>query len=106
MKAELKNYRQSPRKVRVVADMVRGKKVSDALRDLGFLVKRATGPLAKLISSAESNARQAGIMGELFIRDIAVLKGVTLKRIHPVSRGRAHRINKRSSHVRVTLDAK
>jgi len=58
MQAKLKNYRQSPRKVRLIADLVRGKKVSDALSTLQFVDKRAAGPIAKLIRSAVANAKE------------------------------------------------
>ena len=61
MKAELKNYRQSPRKVRLLADLVRGKKVKDALSALQFIDKRAAEPFAKVVRSAEANAKHAGI---------------------------------------------
>lgn len=108
MKSYLKNYRQSPRKVRLVADAVRGKKVDVALRNLAFITKRATDPIAKLINSAVSNAKNNfNIDAEnLVIKDIQVNKGITLKRIMPRARGTAFRINKRSSHVSLTLEEK
>jgi len=70
MKSFLKNYRQSPRKVRLVADAVRGKSVAIALRDLVFITKRATDPLAKLIKSAVANAKNNSNVSEenLFIK--------------------------------------
>lgn len=106
MKSYLKNYRQSPRKVRLVADTVRGKNVNVALRDLAFVTKRATDPLAKLIKSAVANAKNNNSVSDenLFIKDIQVNKGIVLKRIMPRARGTAARINKRSSHVSVTLE--
>lgn len=108
MKAELKNYRQSPRKVRLVADMVRGKKVANALVELQFLGKRAALPFAKLISSAVANAAHNNKTGvdNLVIKSISVTKGATLKRIRPRSRGMANRINKRTSILKVELAAK
>jgi large subunit ribosomal protein L22 len=108
MKAELKNYRQSPRKVRLVADMVRGKKVANALVDLQFLGKRAALPFAKLIASAVANAAHNNKTGaeNLVIKSISVTKGPTLKRIRPRSRGMANRINKRTSILKVELAAK
>jgi large subunit ribosomal protein L22 len=106
MKSYLKNYRQSPRKVRLVADAVRGKKVDIALRDLEFVTKRATDPIAKLIKSAVANAKNNNNISEdnLFVKEIQVNKGIVLKRIMPRARGSAARINKRSSHVSVTLE--
>lgn len=104
MKAILKNYRQSPRKVRLVADLVRGKKVKDALNTLQFVDKRASEPFAKVIRSAAANATQAGKNGnELKITKVTVDKGPTLKRFKPRARGSASRINKRNSHIMVEL---
>jgi large subunit ribosomal protein L22 len=106
MKSYLKNYRQSPRKVRLVADTVRGKKVDVALRDLAFVTKRATDPIAKLIKSAVANAKNNNNATEdnLYVKEIQVNKGIVLKRIMPRARGSAARINKRSSHVSITLE--
>lgn len=107
MKAILKNYRQSPRKVRLVADVIRGKKVNEALNALRFVEKRAADPVAKVIRSAMANAVQAGSdPATLRIAHVAVDKGVTLKRFMPRARGSASRINKRSSHITVTLSNK
>lgn len=104
MKAYLKNYRQSPRKVRLVAKSIAGKTVQDALVVLSFMPKRAAGPLAKLISSAQANAKQGGASIEgLRIATLEVNQGVTLKRIRARARGSAFRINKRTSNVTVTL---
>ena len=107
MKAILKNYRQSPRKVRLIADLVRGKKVSDALATLRFVDKRASGPFAKVIQSAVANAKDQGkdIEG-LFIKAVAVNKGIVHKRFRPRARGSASRINKRNSHISVELGEK
>ena len=104
MKAVLKNYRQSPRKVRLIADLVRGKKVKDALATLRFVDKRAAGPFAKVISSAAANATQAGKNADtLTIKKVTVDKGVTYKRFIPRARGSASRINRRNSHITVEL---
>ena len=104
MKATLKNYRQSPRKVRLIADLVRGKKTSDALTTLKFVDKRAAGPFAKVIESAIANAKDHGKDPEkLFIKSVAVDKGTVLKRFMPRARGSASRINKRNSHISVEL---
>jgi large subunit ribosomal protein L22 len=107
MKAILKNYRQSPRKVRLVADVVRGKKVVDAIATLRFIDKRVAGPFAKVIESAVANAVQTGKKPErLFIKKVAVDKGTVLKRSMPRARGTASRINKRNSHISVELGEK
>lgn len=107
MKAILKDYRQSPRKVRLLADLVRGKKVADALATLRFVDKRAAGPFSKVIESAVANAKQSGAdVSKLFIKSVAVDKGTVLKRSMPRARGSASRINKRNSHISVELSVK
>jgi len=107
MKAFLKNYRQSPRKVRLVAGLVRGKGVPEAIVELDFLAKRAGFPIKKLLLSAVSNAKAQGIIKEnLFIKELRVDKGVTLRRMMPAAMGSGHRINKRSSHVALILGEK
>ncbi len=107
MKAILKNYRQSPRKVRLVADVVRGKKVTDAIAMLRFVDKRAAGPFAKVIESAIANAVQAGKqVDRLFVKKVSVDKGTVLKRFMPRARGSASRINKRNSHISIELGEK
>jgi large subunit ribosomal protein L22 len=105
MKSYLKNYRQSPRKVRLVADAIRGKKVDVALRDLAFMGKRADGAITKLLQSALANAKNSSQGDEttLIVKEIRVDKGIVLKRIMPRARGTASRINKRSSHIIMTL---
>ncbi len=105
MKAELKNYRQAPRKVRLVANLVRGKAIPQALMELQFLGKRAAMPFAKLINSAVANAThntKASLDG-LVVKSISVTKGPTLKRARPRSRGMTNRINKRTSTLKVEL---
>jgi large subunit ribosomal protein L22 len=107
MKAILKDYRQSPRKVRLLADLVRGKKVVDALATLKFVDKRASGPFSKVIASAVANAKATGAdESKLFIKAVAVDKGTVLKRSMPRARGSASRINKRNSHISVELGVK
>ena len=104
MKAFLKNYRQSPRKVRLVADLIKSKRVAEALLVLDTLPKRASGPISLLLNSAISNAKQAGIdINNLFIENITVNKGIVMKRSMPRARGSASRINKRTSHVMLSL---
>lgn len=105
MKAILRNYRQSPRKVALAAALVRGKTAGVALHQLRFATKRASAPLIKLIESAISNAKNQGVVNPegLTIQEFRVDKGVTLKRMMPRARGSAARILKRSSHVILTL---
>ena len=104
MKAFLKNYRQSPRKVRLVADMIKGKSVEDALVILEHAPKRASQSIAKLVRSALANSGKKA--DEVRITDIRVDEGITLRRIRPVSRGMAHPIRKRTSRVFVGLSEK
>ena len=107
MKAFLKNYRQSPRKVRLVAGLIRGKKVNEAIVELNFLAKRAGLPLKKLLLSAVSNAKQSGIEKDnLFIKELRVDKGITMKRMMPRAMGTGHRINKRTSNINLLLGEK
>lgn len=104
MKATLKNYRQSPRKVRLIADMVRGKSVDEAIGLLQFVDKRAAKPFAKVIQSAAANATHAGKDAQSLVIDrVAVDKGVTFKRFMPRARGGASLINRRNSHITVML---
>jgi len=104
MKAFLKNYRQSPRKVRLVAELIKSKRVAEAIVILDTLPKRASGPVEKLLASAVANAKQAGVSVEnLFVENVTVNKGIVLKRSMPRARGSASRINKRTSHVMLTL---
>lgn len=104
MKAVLKNYRQSPRKVRLIANLVRGKKVPEALTTLSFVNKKAAEPFAKVIRSAAANAKQAGKDPDtLVIKKVAVDKGVVYRRFMPRARGSASPINRRNSHITVEL---
>ncbi len=103
-RATLSSYRQSPRKVRVVADLVRGKKVSYALTMLEFTTKRAANPLAKLLASAVANAKSLSISTEnLIVKELRVDGGKTLYRRRPRSHGMANPIRKRTSHVTLVL---
>lgn len=104
MKAFLKNYRQSPRKVRLVAGLVKGKSVTEAIAELDFLAKRAGEPIKKLLLSAVANAKQMGVEAEnLFIKELRVDKGIVMKRMMPAAMGSGHRINKRTSHLSLLL---
>lgn len=102
--ATLKNFRQAPRKMRLVANAVRGKKVSDVLTNLEFITKRASLPIKKLIESALANARALEIPTEnLVVKTIKVDGGSILYRRLPASRGSAHRMRKRTSAIFVEL---
>ena len=103
-KAQLKNYRQSPRKVRLVADSVRGKSVAEAIDILSFVPNRAALPLQKLLASAKANALAMNIQAEnLKVKELMVDEGPTLYRSRPRSRGMANPIRKRTSHVTVVV---
>lgn len=104
MKAILKNYRQSPRKVRLVTDLIKGKKVANALDTLNFTTKRSVPVVKKLLESAIANAVHAGLVADtLKIKNITVDEGIVLKRMMPRARGVGARINKRTSHIHITL---
>ena len=107
MKAVLKNYRQSPRKVRLLADLVRGKLVTEAIDLLRFVDKRAAGPITKVIKSAVANASDYEYDEEdkkyMVIGNITVDQAPTYKRMKPRARGSSSRINKRNSHITVEL---
>jgi len=99
-RAELKNYRQSPRKVRLVADVIRGKSVSEALTLLDFVPKRASLPIKKLLASALANS---GKKDDLIVKTVEVNAGPILYRRRSRSRGMANPIRKRTSRVRIVL---
>lgn len=104
MRATLKNYRQSPRKVRLVADSIRGKSVPTAQQMIRFLGKRAAPAVGKLLESALANARSSGLSPEsLMIRSVTVNKGVVQKRGRPFARGRSGVIRKTMSHISIEL---
>ncbi len=106
--ASLHFLRMSPRKVRLVADLVRGKGVEEALRTLRFTHRAASGPLKKLIESAVANAENNhGLdIDTLLVQEIRVDEGPTLKRYRPRAHGRAFPIHKKTSHVSVVLAEK
>ncbi len=106
--ATLKNCPTSPRKMRLVADMVRGMEVKRALDVLKFSSKESSRRLEKLVMSAIANwqAKNEGVRLEeskLVVKTISVDSGRILKRLQPAPQGRAHRIKKRSNHVTVSL---
>jgi large subunit ribosomal protein L22 len=106
--ASLKNYRISPRKVRVVADMIRGKGVAQASIILLNATKKAKHPLNDLLASAVANASHNHKIeaDNLFVKEIRVDQGYVLARSMPMSRGTAFPFKKRTSHVSIMLDVK
>lgn len=106
--AKLNNYRQSPRKVRLIANLVKGKKVGEALDILDFAGKRASLPLKALIESAISNAKNNFNLDKesLFIKEFRVDGGAILYRRMPRARGTAYPVRKRTSHVCVELESR
>lgn len=107
MKAILRSYRQAPRKVRLVANLIKGKTVPRALVELDVLPKRASGPMKKLLMSAVANAKENnGIeSADLFVKEVRVDQGMILKRSMPKSHGTAHPIHKHTSHIMIELIA-
>ncbi len=103
-KATLSNFRQAPRKMRMVANTVRGKKVSEALVNLDFVAKKASAPIKTLIASALANAKALDIPTEnLVVKTIKVDGGSIMYRRRPAARGSAHPIRKRTSSIFVEL---
>ena len=104
MKATLTNYHQAPRKVRLVADLIRGKSIAQAHASLLFLDKKSAPAVKKLLDSAVSNARNAGVsVDDLVVKSISVDKGAVLMRTRPFSRGRSGRIRKTMSVIKLEL---
>jgi large subunit ribosomal protein L22 len=109
--AKLKNVPTSPRKMRMVADLIRGQKVNKALSLLKYEPKEGAGRLEKLLLSAISNWQNTNEdvrleEADLYIKSITVDGGKILKRFRPAPQGRAHRIRKRSNHVTLIIDSK
>lgn len=109
--ASLMNCPTSPRKMRLVVDLIRGQEVNKALDVLKYSSKEASGRVEKLLLSAISNwqNKNEGVRiedSQLFVKEIFVDQGRTLKRLRPAPQGRAHRIRKRSNHVTLVLDSK
>ena len=109
--AKLNNYPTSPRKMRLVADLIRGLDADKALAELKLNPKEASGRMEKLLLSALSNweAKNEGKRmdeANLYVSEITVDGGRMLKRVQPAPQGRAHRIRKRSNHVTLVVDSK
>jgi large subunit ribosomal protein L22 len=103
--ASLRYLRITPRKVRVVADLVRGKPVEEALGILRYVEKRAGATLEKLVRSAVANAEKAGEVDvdRLWVETLTVDQGPMMKRFMPRALGRAFKIQKKTSHVKLVL---
>lgn len=109
--AKLRNVPTSPRKMRLVVDLIRGKEVNLALDILKFSTKEASRSVEKLLLSAvanwkEKNEGQRLEDANLFVKEAYVDSGRILKRLRPAPQGRAHRIRKRSNHVTILVDSK
>ncbi len=106
-KATLSNFRQAPRKMRLVANLIRGKKVADAIVNLEFVAKKASMPIKNLLISALANAKTLDIPTEnLIVKTITVDGGTIMYRRRPAARGSAHPIRKRTSSIFVELGEK
>lgn len=108
IKAESKGVKISPRKLRLVADLVRKMELKDAINTLSLVEKRAALPLLKTIKSALSNALNNAKLKEesLILKTVEIKEGPALKRYRPSTRGRVHPYKKRSSHIKVVLEGK
>jgi large subunit ribosomal protein L22 len=109
--AKLNNVPTSPRKMRLVADLIRGEQVNRALNILKFEPKQGAARLEKLLLSAIANWQQKNQDvdledADLYVKEIRVDSGRILKRLRPAPQGRAHRIRKRSNHVTLVLDSR
>lgn len=108
MKAHLRQSRISPKKANVVAGLVRGKPVTEALTMLKFLPKKAAETLYKVVQSAASNAtnNQDKKLEDLFIESIIINRGPVFRRFLPSTRGRVHKLKKPTTHISVSLAQK
>lgn len=106
MKALLTNFHQSPQKVRLIANLVRGKSVESARTTLMYAPQKSSDAVLKLLDSAIANARQKGANPEdLFVKTITVNKGLVMRRFMPKARGRAARYAKTMSIIAIELGA-
>ena len=106
VKAKLSYARVGAQKARLVADMVRGKDVNEAIRTLTFMKKKTAVMIKKLIESAVANAEQKEVIDvdNLYVKTICVDQGPSLKRFRPRAQGRAFMVKKKMSHINVVLD--
>jgi large subunit ribosomal protein L22 len=108
MKASVRNVRISPKKLNVIAYIIRNMKAQEALSTLRFMPKKGADIMYKVLASAVANAthNDSQEVANLMISHVAVSQGLVYRRINPISRGRAHRILKRTSHVDLSLSVK
>ncbi|WPP52512.1 50S ribosomal protein L22 [Catalinimonas niigatensis] len=109
--AKLNNVPTPPRKMRLVANMIRGRKVSEALNMLKFEAKQGAPKMEKLLLSAIANWQERNEDArledaDLFVKEVRVDGGRMLKRLRPAPQGRAHRIRKRSNHITLVVDSR
>lgn len=107
--ARLRNNPTSPRKMRLLADLVRGMDVEKAMNTLKFSTKHPSVPLEKLLLSAVANWKvknEGGDVASLYVKTIMVDGGRMLKRMRPAPQGRAYRVRKRSNHVTIIVDSR
>ena len=106
VKAKLRYARVGTMKARLVSNLVRGKNLNVAIRDLTFMKKKSALMIKKLIESAAANAEQTQVIDvdNLYIKEITVDQGPGIKRMMPRAQGRAFQISKKQSHINVTLD--
>lgn len=103
--AHQKFIRQTPQKLRLIADMIRPLKVEEAVIQLKVASKKGAKVILKVLTQAKTNATNIGLRSEtLKIYSIEISEGPTFKRWNPVSRGRAHKILKRTSHIKIILE--
>lgn len=104
--AKLRYVRVGAMKARLVADLVRGKDVNTAIKNLTFMKKKSALLIKKLLESAIANADQGGVIDvdNLYIKKLTVDQGPAIKRFMPRARGRAFKISKKQSHISVILD--
>ncbi len=106
VKAKLRNARVGSQKARILADMVRGKNVNEALKILAFMPQKPAGMIKKLIESAVANADQKKVVDvdNLYIKHLSVDMGPSLRRFRPRAQGRATPIKRKASHINLILD--
>jgi len=107
VKAKLNYFRMSPRKVRVVAKIIKGLPITRAEKELEYRNKKAAKALLKLLRSAVQNAKEKGLAKEnLYVKNVIVNEGPKYKRYYPKAGGRVGLITKRTSHIEIILESK
>jgi large subunit ribosomal protein L22 len=106
VKAKLRNTRVGSQKARILADLVRGKGVDEAIRILSFMPQKPAGLIKKLIESAVANAEQKKVVDvdNLYVKHLSVDMGPSMRRFRPRAQGRATQIKRKSSHINLILD--